>query len=268
MTGPVPLSASDLAVVLGGKTIVDQVSLALRPGEVTAIIGPNGAGKSTLLTALAGLRRPQAGSVRLGERALAALSDRERARRIGFLPQAPEIAWAVDVETLVGLGRSPWRGGFSGGLGAEDRAIVERALEATDLEAFAHRIALTLSGGERARAMIARALAGEPEWLLADEPLTGLDPGHQFDACALLRRVAQEGRGVAITLHDLALAGRFADRVVVLAGGRIVADAPPAEALNARMLAEVYGIDATVSPDGPGLAIAMHGRIRREPDRG
>ena len=259
------LSAVGVSVVLGGRTVVDAVSLDLRPGEVTAIIGPNGAGKSTLLTALAGLRKPQAGAIALGDKALAELPDRICAQRIGYLPQIPEIAWAVDVETLVGLGRSPWRGAFSGDLGSEDRAIVARAMAATDLGRFAHRNALTLSGGERARALMARALAGEPEWLLADEPLTGLDPGHQFDACALLRRIADEGRGVAITLHDLALAGRFADRVVVLAGGRIVTDATPAEALTAGLLAEVYGVDATVTQDGAGLAIAMHGRT---PDAG
>ena len=262
------LSARGLSVVLGGRTVVDTVSLDLRPGEVTAIIGPNGAGKSTLLTALAGLRKPQTGTISLGDKPLAELPDRIRAQRIGYLPQIPEIAWAVDVETLVGLGRSPWRGAFSGDLGSEDRAIVARAIAATNLQAFTHRIAQTLSGGERARALMARVLAGEPEWLLADEPLTGLDPGHQFDACALLRRIADEGRGVAITLHDLALAGRFADRVVVLAGGRIVTDAPPAEALTARLLAEVYGVDATVSRDGAGLAIAMHGRTPGAGDHG
>jgi iron complex transport system ATP-binding protein len=262
------LSASGVSVVLGGRTVVDAVSLDLRPGEVAAIIGPNGAGKSTLMTALAGLRKPQAGAVALGGLRLADLPDRTRAQRIGFLPQSPEIAWAVDVETLVGLGRTPWRGAFSGDLGSEDRAIVSRALEATHLVGFARRIAQTLSGGERARALIARVLAGEPEWLLADEPLTGLDPGHQFDACALLRRIADEGRGVAITLHDLSLAGRFADRVVVLQDGRIVVDAPPAEALTAALLAEVYGVDAEVTRDGAGLAIALHGRTKGAGARG
>ncbi len=255
------LAAKGMEVRLGGQPVLRGVDLALRAGEVTALIGPNGAGKSTLLACLAGLRAPDTGAVRLEGLDLASLAPRERARRIGFLPQTPQIAWAVDVETLVGLGRLPWQGALAGGLGVDDRAAVDWALAQTGMTAFRRRVAVTLSGGERARALMARALAGRPDWLLADEPLAGLDPGHQFDACDLYRRMAAEGRGVMVTLHDLTLAARLGDRVVVLAEGRIAADGPPAEALTPALLAEVYGVTARVA-DGPdGLTVELLGRI-------
>lgn len=262
MTARDPLTASALGMTLGGRAVLSDISLAFQPGQVTAVIGPNGAGKSTLLACLSGLLAPTTGTVGLGERDLKTLPDRERARRIGILPQSPEIAWAVDVETLVGLGRLPYRGGLGGGQGAEDRAVIAWAMEQTATTAFARRIATTLSGGERGRVLMARALAGQPEWLLADEPLTGLDPGHQFDACDLLRRIADEGRGVIVTLHDLTLAARLADRVVVLADGRVSADGPPDVALTEALLAEVYGVEARVDRDLGGLSISLLGRTR------
>ena len=236
------LAAQALTVVLGGRAVLDGVELAIGRGEVTAIVGPNGAGKSTLLACLAGLRRPDLGEVRLGDRALIALDDRQRARRIGFLPQSPEIAWGLDVRTFVGLGRTAHRGAF--GDSQHDRKAVDQALHRTRMAAFAERDVTTLSGGERARALIGRALAGEPEWLLADEPLTGLDPGHQLDAAALFRRIAAAGAGVVVSLHDLPFAARCADRVVVLARGRIIADGRPTEALRPEVLASAYAVDA------------------------
>ena len=132
----------------------------------------------------------------------------------------------------------------------------------TGVAAFARRIALTLSGGERARVLMARVLAGRPDWLLADEPLAGLDPGHQFDACDLLRRMAGEGRGVMITLHDLTLAARVADRVVVLCEGRIVGDGPAEAVLTAPLLASVYGVEAAIDQGPNGLRVELLGRRR------
>ena len=186
---------------------------------------------------------------------------RQRARSIGFLPQTPEIAWAVDVETLVGLGRTPFLG--ARGLSDEDRAAVARALRTTEMESFAARTVDTLSGGERGRALIARVLAGEPDWLLADEPLTGLDPGHQLDAADIFRGAAQAGRGVILTLHDLAFAARLADRVIVMAQGGIRADGAPLEALSSPVLADAYGIDAVVTSGSAGPIVELLGRRRR-----
>jgi iron complex transport system ATP-binding protein len=249
-------------VRLGGRAILADLSLRLEPGQVACILGPNGAGKSTLLRCLAGLLHPDAGAVRLGEADVLALTPRRRAQRIGFLPQTPEVAWPVEAQTLVGLGRIPFTAG--GGQGAEGQAAVARAMALTGVEHLAHRTVDTLSGGERGRVLMARALAGEPEWLLADEPLTGLDPGHQLDACDLFRRLAHEGgRGVVVTLHDLPMALRVADRAIVLAEGAILADGPAAEALSPEVLRAAYGIETRLATgvNGPTLElVGRHGR--------
>lgn len=243
------LSCGDLRVVIGGRTILDGFNLSFDAGQVTAVVGPNGAGKSTLLSCLAGLRAPISGSVDLDGADLSRMRPRDRARRLAFLPQTPEIAWAVEARTLIALGRTPFIG--ARGLTVEDRAAVDRAMAAARVEAFEHRVVNTLSGGERARVLIARALAGEPEWLLADEPLTGLDPAHQLDAAALLRRLAGEGAGVIVTLHDLSMALRTADRIIVLAEGKVMADEPPTSALTPEVLKRAYGVEATLT-HGPG----------------
>ena len=255
------LSAANLSVRLGDKAVLDGVGAVFAPGLVTAVVGPNGAGKSTLLDCLAALRTPDAGRVTLDERALGDLPPRERARRIAYLPQNAEIAWAVDGRTFVGLGRTPYVGAW--GLTAEDRAAVDRALTVAGVQAFAGRVVSTLSGGERARVLIARALAGDPLWLLADEPLAGLDPGHVLDACDLFRRLAdEEGRGVILTLHDLDAALRVADRVIVLAEGRVLADAAPAKALSPVVLKAAYGVEARTLDGQRGPVLEMVGRAR------
>jgi iron complex transport system ATP-binding protein len=225
---------------------------------VSAIVGPNGAGKSTLLSCLAGLRRPDAGEVRLGDGRLAALSSRERAKRIGYLPQVTEIAWPLDVHTFVRLGRTAHRGVFGEDPG--DARAVDRALHSTGMTAFSQRDVTTLSGGERARVLIARALAGEPAWLLADEPLTGLDLSHQIDAGELLRQAAAEGVGVVVSLHDLSFAARVADRIVLVAEGRVLADGSPAEALPPSILALAYGVDARWMEGENGPLLDVLGR--------
>lgn len=237
------LCAETVTLSLGGRRVLSDVTAHFGRGELVAIVGPNGAGKSTLLSCLAGLMRPDGGSVSLEGAAVADLPPRQRARRIAFLAQTPEIAWDVEVRTFVGLGRTPHLGAF--GPSAADASAIEDALAGAGLEAFAERPVTRLSGGERARALIARALAGQTDWLLADEPLTGLDPGHALDALALFRELAHERvKGVVVTLHDLNLAARFADRVVMLHEGRVVVDGPPAQALAPQTLAQVYGVVA------------------------
>ncbi|WP_333587316.1 ABC transporter ATP-binding protein [Phenylobacterium sp.] len=253
------LSAADLCVRLAGRPILNELSLELAPGQVTAIVGPNGAGKSTLLACLAGLRRPATGQVRLAGEAILAMNIRQRARKLAFLEQSPEVAWAVDVRTLVGLGRTPYLG--ASGLGDEDAAAVDDAMRLTGVEAFAGRLVPTLSGGERARVLIARALAGDPQWLLADEPLAGLDPGHQLDALQLFRRLAGDGRGIVVTIHDLTLAARAADRIIVLHQGRILADGPPGQALAPQVLAQAYGVEAVLSQGAGGVSVEVVRRL-------
>ncbi len=255
------LAADHLALALGGTPVLADVSVALPPGRVTAIIGPNGAGKSSLLACLAGLSAPEAGQVMLDGRPLAALPPADRARRIGFLPQVAEVNWEIDVATLVALGRLPHRRGWAGPSPA-DAAAIAAAIAATDLAGLAGRVVNSLSGGERARALLARVLAGQPHWLLADEPLANLDPAHQWDTLACLRAAAAAGAGVAIVLHDLAHAARIADHLVLMAAGRVVAAGPPETVLTPERIADVYGVTTArvALPDG-SAGLVITGRL-------
>jgi iron complex transport system ATP-binding protein len=238
------LSAESVQVRLRGQRVIHDLSARFERGRVTALLGPNGAGKSTLLSCLAGLRRPDAGRVCLDDVEVLALDRRARARRIGLLPQIGEVHWDIDVTALVALGRFPHREGW--GESADDRHAVDRAMTATDVTQFANRSARALSGGERSRVLLARVLAGEPEWLLADEPLANLDPAHQLDVLDQLRSVAARGAGVIVVLHDLSHGARVADEVVLLREGRVVAQGAREEVLAARQLRETFGIDVHV----------------------
>ena len=242
------LAAREL--VLAGR--LAGVSAELRPGEVTAICGPNGAGKSTLLKCLAGLLPPDGGAARLDGAPVASLHPRERARAIGYLPQDGEIAWDLSVRNLVALGRLPH--------GDRGEAQVAAALAALDLETFSTRPATTLSGGEKARALLARVLAGEPRWILADEPLAALDLGHQLALVAHLKRAARGGAGVVLVLHDLTLAMNHADRVLVLDRGTLAADGSPEEALSEATIARVWGVTARWLGDPGGRALVAEGQ--------
>ncbi|MDF2234139.1 heme ABC transporter ATP-binding protein [Albimonas sp. CAU 1670] len=257
------LEAVSLTVRRGARETLSRVSLALAPGEVLAVCGPNGAGKSTLLAALAGDLTPAGGEVRLDGAPAAALSPHALAVRRAVLEQAPALAAPFTARELAALGlvsRRPRP--------AEAAAMVERALAATGLAALAGRPATALSGGERARAHLARALvqiacgrAEDPvqggRYLLLDEPTASLDLARQAEAMQAARRVRDAGTGVLAVLHDLNLAAAFADRVALLAGGRLIAVGPPAEVLIAERLGEVYGLPIAVGvgPRG-GTAIA------------
>lgn len=230
------LAADHLGLVRGGSQVLRDVTARFEPGAITAIVGPNGAGKSSLLLAMAGLLEPETGRVTLDDRDLGQLTARARARAIGYLPQDARIAWDVSVENLVALGRMPHR----------DRglAAIEKALTALDLDHLRHRAASQLSGGERARVLLARVLAGEPRWILADEPLAALDLAHRDRLIHDLGQRAQDGLGVVIVLHDLAIAMNHADRVLVLDEGRLVAEGTPQDALNADVIGRVWGVGA------------------------
>lgn len=243
------LAARDL--VVPGR--LAGITASLRAGEVTAICGPNGAGKSSLLASLAGLPAPGSGpgsgTVTLDGDPLAVLPPGQRARAIGFLPQTPEVAWDMTVEVLVSLGRLPWPG--NGG------PAVDAAIAAMDLEHLRNRPVSRQSGGERARALMARVLAGEPRWLLADEPLANLDLAHAAALIASLRAQASAGRGVVLVLHDLAHAMNHADRVLVLDAGRLVADGPPAEALSEAAIAATWGMAVRWLGEPGAMALSL-----------
>jgi len=249
-TGPL-LRAHEATVRFGRAPIVDGVSFELRAGELVALVGPNGAGKTTLLRALAGLL-PAQGRIELAGRLLSAFPARERARAIAYLPQGHVFHWPMAVAAVVALGRYPHGDPFSPATDA-DGAAVARALAATDSAVLAARTVTTLSEGERARVALARALASEAPLLLADEPTAALDPRHQLLVMDLLRQTANGGAAVLAVIHDLTLAARFVDRVLILQAGRLVADAPPAEALTPARLAETFGVAAVVleSEAGP-----------------
>jgi iron complex transport system ATP-binding protein len=238
------LGVERVHVRLRGEHVIRGVNMRFERGRVTALLGPNGAGKSTLLSCLAGLRVPDEGCVTLDGIDVGALDPRERARRIGLLPQNGEVHWDMDVAALVALGRFPHRGRW--GESADDKRAALHAMAATDVTQFANRSAKRLSGGERSRVLLARVLAGEPEWLLADEPLASLDPAHQLDVLDQLRNVAMEGAGVVVVLHDLSQAMRVADDVVLLRAGEVVAAGPRDAVIAASQLRDAFGIDVHV----------------------
>lgn len=234
------LTIDALTVRLGKRTVLDSISATLQPGRVTALLGPNGAGKSTLLRAMLALI-PAYGAVTLDGEFVPALSARTRAQRIGYLPQAGELAWNIPARSVVELGRAPHRSPFAAP-SERDEAAIERAMALTDTTQFANRLTGELSGGERARVLLARVLAGNPDWLLADEPLASLDPAHQVDMLDRLRGFADSGRGVIVVLHELSHAARIADDVLLLKAGRLLAHGPAAEVLRPDLLSEAYGI--------------------------
>jgi iron complex transport system ATP-binding protein len=241
----VMLRAADVSVELTGTPIVEHATLELKSGELTLLVGPNGAGKTTLMRALAGLL-PAAGRIELAGRPLASYSARDRARQIAYLPQGHVFHWPMSVAAVVALGRHPHADAFAP-LADDDRAAIGHALAATAVEPWASRAVTTLSGGERARVALARALATQAPILLADEPTMSLDPRHQLVVMELIARAAHDGGAVLAIVHDLALAARFGDRVVMMERGRLVADGAPGEVLTPARIADVFAVEATIT---------------------
>jgi iron complex transport system ATP-binding protein len=243
------VEAADLAVRYGKRLALDGVDATVLPGEILGIIGPNGSGKSTLVRALAGVREPDRGSVRLDGRELREIGRRQRGRAIALVPQETRVSFPLRVRELVLLGRSPHTGAF-GFEGPRDREIVARAMERADVSHLADRRIDELSGGERQRAVLARALAQEAPVLLLDEPTTYLDLRHTVDLLDLVRRLCrEESLAVAVVLHDLNLAGLYCDRLVLLDRGRTHAAGAPGEVLRYADLCAVYGTDLYVAPN-------------------
>ncbi len=254
MTDPARLAAKGLGVAVSGRVILAEIDCTVAPGRLLAILGPNGAGKTTLVKALAGLLPAHAGTVDIGGRGIGAISPRERARTIAYLPQNGAVAWPLPVRAVVALGRLP-HGGTPDALSPRDAAAVDLAMSAVDLSALADRAVTTLSGGERARVLLARALAVEAPVLLCDEPVASLDPRHQLAVLQGLKAQAAGGRAIAIVMHDLALAARFADDVVILGDGRVTAAGTPREALTAQGIAAAFGVEALSEERDGGLLV-------------
>jgi len=243
MNGEPMLAAQQLEVTLSGRTVLRDVSLSLPSGQLVALVGPNGAGKTTLLRALAGLV-PSTGTVEVGGDRLSSLALRERAKRFGYLPQGHLVHWPLPAKDVVALGRYPHGATDPARLSPRDEAAVLRAMQATNVVDFSERPVTELSGGERSRVALARVLAVEAPIVLADEPTASLDPRYQIDVMINLRGAADRGVLVVVVTHDLGLAARFADTVLVLSDGRLVAQGKPAEALSEQVMADVFRISA------------------------
>jgi iron complex transport system ATP-binding protein len=237
------LSAAGLHVGYGDAPVLWDVAMTVGEGELVAVVGPNGAGKTTLLRALAGLI-PSEGEIEIGGQTLASLPLRERAKRFGYLPQGHVVHWPLPARDIVALGRYPHGATDPARLSPKDTEAVLRAMQAVDVMEFSDRRVTELSGGERSRVALARALAVEAPVILADEPTASLDPRHQIDVMKNLRVTADNGVLVIVVTHDLGLAARFADHVLVLREGRLVSQGAPVEALSEQVMADVFRISA------------------------
>ncbi|KIT17556.1 ABC transporter ATP-binding protein [Jannaschia aquimarina] len=239
------LTLDGIGVTLRGRRVLSDVSLTVGPQELVGLLGANGSGKTTLLRAALGLVPHE------GLSSLAALPPSARARAAAWMPQGRAVAWPVAVEEVVALGRMPHGDGRT----ETGRAAVDHALTRLGLDPFRRRAATRLSGGETARVLLARALAQDAPLLLADEPMAGLDPAHQIAVMRLLRDLAREGRGIVVSMHDLALAARYCTRLIVLSGGGVTADGPPEEILTPDLLRDAFGLEAQIvdTPHGPLL---------------
>lgn len=237
------LTIANLEVYLGNLPIVRGVDLEVRRGEVLGLLGPNGAGKSTLIRAVLQLIGNHAGRIELDGDPVNRIPADQRARRMAYLAQQGPVNWPLSVERLVALGRFPHRSSWQR-LSADDQEIVDHILHRTDLRQLAGRIVTTLSGGERTRALLARALAVGASLLLADEPVAALDPAHQLQIMQLLRDYAEENHAVIVVIHDLTLAARFCHRLALMHQGTLVATGSAREVLTPEKLSAVYNIDA------------------------
>lgn len=239
------IELEDVTVSYGDTPVIDGASLTVDDGEFVALVGPNGAGKTTLLRTVNGLVEPAAGHVRITGEDVLSLSAREVGRLVATVPQDTSIAFDFTVQELVEMGRTPHRARFGGPTAADQRAI-ESAMKRTETAQFADRPVGAISGGERSRALLARALAQETPALLLDEPTASLDINHQLRTLSLVTEVEKT---TLAAIHDLELAARFADRMALLSDGTIVATGPPVDVLTAERLQQAFDIDVAVGTD-------------------
>ncbi len=241
------LIAHSVGIIRNNKKLVDNVSLTLNAGELVGLIGPNGAGKSTLLNAVAGLTPCDEGDVTLDGTSIKRIPATKRSRLLSWVAQSGPVNWPLSVERIVTLGRRPHMGAWQKP-GDDDKRAIDAAIAATDCDALRQQDATTLSGGERTRMLLARALATEPTVLLADEPVAALDLKHQLQTMSVLRSFSADDRCCLVVLHDLSLAARYCDRLYLMQQGQMVADGITADVLSAENLRNVYGVEAA-----PGL---------------
>ncbi len=245
-----------LSVAIGDAALVKEVSFRLNPGEMVALLGPNGAGKTKMLRAALGLEKKSGGAATLGGAETATLDPISRALKLSYLPQTRPLAWPSVVRDIVALGRFSHGAALSRLKGA-DADAVNKAIAACDIDHLSNRKADTLSGGELARVHCARAFAAQTPLFIADEPVAALDPRHQFRVMDLIENFVRDGGGALVVLHDIGLAARYADRLIWMAEGAIIADGPPEETLTEKRLADLYGVKSHID----GLRVEIDGAL-------
>ncbi len=254
MTNQALVDVSLSQVVLGRRIVLGTICLSVAPGEVVGLLGPNGVGKSTLLRAICGLIRYE-GTVAVGEKEITALRGHERAAKIAYVPQDHDVAWPIRIADLVALGRTTGNAGLSRRLTLDDERAIHEAMQLMDIADLATRTMDALSGGEKSRVLVARALAQETPLLVADEPAAGLDPAHQINLMKTFRALAGDGRSVIVSMHDLGLAARWCTRLILLDKQGVVADGLPEMVLQPDNIARVYGVSAYLKTENEGLIV-------------
>ena len=254
--------ASGVSVDIESRPVLHDIDFELRPGELLGLIGPNGSGKSTLMRTLVGLARHRAGQILLGGRERSRYSQAELARMIAYLPQDHTVHWPLYVENVVALGREPHLAAFRRP-GPEDSRVVAEVMTQTGINEFKGRSIRALSAGERARVLLARAMAVRAPFMLADEPTAALDPRHQLIVMGLLRSHALEGTGTVVVVHDLSLAAQFCTRLYLLNEGRVMAEGAPEFVLNDANIGKAYGVD-TVRVNQHGHSLVVPVSVRAE----
>jgi iron complex transport system ATP-binding protein len=251
------LEVHDLSVSLGGSDILDRVSFDVKAGQVVGLIGPNGTGKSTAIRAILDVVKAQSGVISVDGQDVGVLAPRERAKRLAYVPQGAPVHWPLTAERIVALGRTPHLNPWQE-LGAHDRTVVREAMEATDCWSMRDRIVTTLSGGERSRVLLARAMAVQAPYLLADEPTASLDPLHQLQVMEIMRSIAATGVGVLIVVHDLSHALRYCDELVLLTGGKVLAAGSPDDVLTDGNLETAFAVKVSRWSEGGEQFLAPH----------
>lgn len=250
------LSLTNVSASAGHKQLLRNIDLTIKPGELVALIGPNGAGKSSLLKVAIGQLTPDNGRVELDNQSITEMSPLRRAQKISYLPQMRSLAWPLTVRDVVALGRFAY-GGQLNSLSDQDQHIVDETLVDCDLESLQHRRTDTLSGGELARIHCARAFAARANLLLADEPITALDPSHQLRIMKLFRHYVQSAQGVLVIMHDLSIAAQFADRLVWMRDARIMTDGPTNETMTPEQIMSIFEVKARVEQHGPTKTVTI-----------